>query len=203
MEEMDLNSLKLFLEEELVLIPSELKEIQLAQKLKKQFEGQEEDEEDNIISEMGSSSQVASNGNLMEQEERAYLEKNQKLQYEGEIEKGLLIIYQGKQLDNNIREFLFKILGAISFSLKDIALVSSESLSIAQDNSIEQLDPHKVIVFGKINHTIAGLNTAFYEIITEGEREFLFADDLVAIFEDETLKRKLWKILQVFFNINK
>ncbi|MFB9212151.1 hypothetical protein ACFFUR_10055 [Echinicola jeungdonensis] len=200
---MDLNSLKLFLEEELVLIPSELKEIQLAQKLKKQFEGQEEDEEDNIISEMGSSSQVASNGNLMEQEERAYLEKNQKLQYEGEIEKGLLIIYQGKQLDNNIREFLFKILGAISFSLKDIALVSSESLSIAQDNSIEQLDPHKVIVFGKINHTIAGLNTAFYEIITEGEREFLFADDLVAIFEDETLKRKLWKILQVFFNINK
>lgn len=199
---MNLNSLKLFLDEDLVLIPSELKEILLAEKLKKQFEGQEEEDEE-LMDEVEKPMNSTPNSQLLEEEEPAYEEENHELLYEGEFKKGLLVIYQGNQLDKVYREFLLKILGAISYSLKDIALASSEAISSAHQKSIDHLDPHKIIVFGKINHPIAGLNTELYEITTEGEREYLFANDLGAIFEEETLKRKLWNILQVFFNIKK
>lgn len=125
------------------------------------------------------------------------------LEYEGGFEKGILVIYEGKSLDSNLSDYLFKILGAVACSLKDIALATSENTELTTMASITTLNPNKIIVFGKVRHEIMMSVKKTYEVHQEDEIEYLFADDLKQISENLELRKALWKELQVLFNITK
>jgi hypothetical protein len=64
------------------------------------------------------------------------------------------------------------------------------------------LNAHVVLKFGRIKHPVNNLPFAAYDIHTEGETEYLFADALSTIAEDKQLKRKLWTALQLLFNLS-
>ncbi|WP_186756627.1 hypothetical protein [Echinicola salinicaeni] len=196
MEEIDLFKLGLFIEEDIVLIPEEAKELLLARKFNKyKADTPTENIKDETLSEnQNSNSSVADNNEAA---------LSSKIDYDGEFEKGLMVIYQGDELADELKDFLLKILRAVSHSLKDIALVSSTHLESLDHKAVGKLNPHKVLVFGRLNHPLVHLKEANYEVTTEKDVEYIFADDLQIIFEEENLKRKLWKSLQVFFNINK
>jgi hypothetical protein len=65
----------------------------------------------------------------------------------------------------------------------------------------QALNAHVVLKFGKIKHPINALFDQLYEIHSDDETEFLFADSLSSIFEDKKLKVKLWNSLQILFNL--
>lgn len=134
--------------------------------------------------------------------EEEYQAEVKKLRYEGNFEKGILVVYQGKVLDSEHREFLFKVLGAVGCSLKDIALVSTRHLLELPPESIDQLSPSKCLVFGSFNHPVMKFKTTNYEIVS-GEREYFFADALEDLPDNVQLKRNLWNGLQVLFQIKK
>jgi hypothetical protein len=125
------------------------------------------------------------------------------LEYEGGFEKGILVIYEGKSLESSLSDYLFKILGAVACSLKDIALANSENTEMTTMASITALNPNKIIVFGKVRHEIMMSVKKSYEVHQEDEIEFLFADDLKQISESLDLRKSLWRELQVLFNITK
>jgi hypothetical protein len=120
--------------------------------------------------------------------------------YEGEYKKSILVIYQGEELNENNRAFLFKIFNAVNLSLKDIALVSEQSLKGSNEDPIEQLNPDKMILFGTIYHPVMRLKKENYHIV-QGPFDYFFADELDGLEKNVTLKRKLWNTLQIFFNI--
>jgi hypothetical protein len=125
------------------------------------------------------------------------------LEYEGGFEKGILVIYEGKSLESNQSDYLFKILGAVSCSLKDIALANSENTEMTTMATITALNPNKIIVFGKVRHDIMMSVKKTYEVHQEDEIEYLFADDLNQISESLDLRKALWRELQILFNITK
>ncbi|WP_460539078.1 hypothetical protein [Echinicola sediminis] len=194
---MDLNKLSLFLEDDIILIPEDTQELLLANKFKSYTADLPEKES---VVEEPSENPIAMNETASE-ENGAALEMA--ISYEGEFEKGLLVVYQGEQLDEDLKTFLLKILRAVSHSLKDIALVASNHLEELHPRAVNQMNPHKVLIFGRMSHPIIKLKETSYEITSHQDVEYLFADDISVIFDDEGLKRKLWKSLQVFFNISK
>jgi hypothetical protein len=66
----------------------------------------------------------------------------------------------------------------------------------------QALNAHVVLKFGRVKHPVNQLPFTPYEIHTEGETEYLFADALSSISEDKTLKRQLWTTLQLLFNLS-
>lgn len=122
--------------------------------------------------------------------------------YEGNFEKGILVIYEGSHLEPDLREFLFNILGAVKCSLKDIALSSAESIEEVSQSKIDELAPNKILVFGKLNHTIFQIKQHDYEIKNEDGIEYLFANDLSAIFSNKEFKKSLWNKLKILFEVN-
>jgi len=136
-------------------------------------------------------------------DEEEYVDEPMQLTYEGGFEKGILVIYEGKSLESSLSEYLFKILGAVSCSLKDIALANSEDTELTTMSSITALNPNKIIVFGKVRHEIMMSVKKTYEVHQEEEIEYLFADDLKQISGSLDLRKALWKELQVLFNITK
>lgn len=140
--------------------------------------------------------------NTISQEDE-FLEEPVHLAYEGGFEKGILVIYEGNSLESGLSDYLFKILGAVSCSLKDIALANSEDTELTTMSSITALNPNKIIVFGKVRHEIMMSVKKTYEVHQEDEIEYLFADDLKQISESLDLRKALWKELQVLFNITK
>ncbi|MFD2034558.1 hypothetical protein ACFSKL_07150 [Belliella marina] len=131
------------------------------------------------------------------------VEEEHDLIFEGNFEKGILIAYEGSHLEPDLREFLFKILGAVTCSLKDIALCASESVEEVSYSKIEELNANKILVFGKLNHQLFQFKQQAYEIRNENGVEYLFADDLRSIFTDVELKKSLWNKLQILFGIKK
>ena len=125
------------------------------------------------------------------------------IEYEGGFEKGVLIGFEGNELSDEHKDLLFKILGAVGCSLKDIALINSTELEAIPLASIFALNPTKIILFGLLHHDIMTRKKNNYEIAQEGETEYLFADDLGQISENVALKKSLWSALQVLFNITK
>ncbi|SNS27400.1 hypothetical protein SAMN06295967_106124 [Belliella buryatensis] len=121
--------------------------------------------------------------------------------FEGNFGKAIMVIYQGSHLEPELREFLFKILGAVGCSLKDIALTASESVEEVSLKSIETLNPSKILVFGKLNHELSNKKQHDYEILNDEGVEYLFADDLKDINGKVSLKKSLWSKLQVLFGI--
>lgn len=125
------------------------------------------------------------------------------LTYEGGFEKGVLVTYEGNELTHEHQELLFKILGAVGCSLKDIALTSSLVIEEVPMSSILAMNPNKIIVFGNIHHDILSRRKKLYEVLQEDDIEYLFADDLAQISTQVNLKKSLWSELQVLFNITK
>lgn len=120
--------------------------------------------------------------------------------YEGNFQKGLLILYQGNELPEDSRLFLMNILTAVNHSLKDIALISEASIRNGHTDSITQLNPRNILIFGKLNHSIMKIKKDDYSIIQE-DYTYLFADDLKELEANKPLKKKLWTALQLLFNI--
>ncbi|AWW29000.1 hypothetical protein DN752_01975 [Echinicola strongylocentroti] len=196
MEEMDIDKLGFFIEEDIFLIPEDAKEILLADKFK--------DYSDDLPEDHSTASESLSDGSSPEQAQpNEESGASVALTYEGDFEKSLLVIHQDSPLSEELKGFLLKILRAVSYSLKDIALVSASQVSSLPVNTVQQLNPHKILVFGSLNHPIIQQKENNYEISSDGEVEYLFADSLPVIFEDQNLKKNLWNSLQAFFNINK
>ncbi|ERM82954.1 hypothetical protein P872_04900 [Rhodonellum psychrophilum GCM71 = DSM 17998] len=137
------------------------------------------------------------------QPEEVEIEMEMELVHEGNFEKGILIVYQGDHLESTHREFLFKILQAVNCSLKDIALSSSEMVEETKLSSIQQMNPNKILIFGKLRHDLMKIMQHKYEILNEDGVEYFFADDLREISENVELKRSLWNKLQILFGIKK
>lgn len=177
MENMGIHELGLILDQEIYILPEEknqLLTILMSSNLEENPISQEEFEEEPVL-----------------------------LEYEGGFEKGILVIYEGKSLESSLSDYLFKILGAVACSLKDIALANSKNTEMTTMASITALNPNKIIVFGKVRHEIMMSVKKSYEVHQEDEIEFLFADDLKQISESLDLRKSLWKELQVLFNITK
>lgn len=134
--------------------------------------------------------------------EEQYKQEVKELSYEGNFEKGILVVFQGDSLDSGHREFLFKVLGAVGCSLKDVALVPTKHLLELPPESIDHLSPRKCLVFGSFNHPMMKFKKTNYEIVS-GEREYFFADALEDLADNVQLKRNLWNGLQVLFQIKK
>ncbi len=179
------------MEEDVFLIPEDVNEIKLAQKFK---------DYDSPIAEVAATVEEPT---PLPQSNSEASASEEPIEYEGDFEKRLLVLYQGASLAEDTKGFLLKILQAVSHNLKDIALVSSSQISTLPPNCISHLGPHKVIVFGNLSHPIIQLKEHDYEIKSNEGTEYLFADDLGLIFGDDKLKRKLWTSLQAFFNIKK
>ncbi len=174
MEKLDLYRLGLFMEEEIILVPEEAEEILQKEKLKSKFSTLEKDEDTATSIENAVVEDVPMEGLTAVSSE---IDHDVLISYEGGFEKGLLVIYQGKELEEEHREFLIKILGAVSHSIKDIALVAADQINMGNADSIQRLNPHKIMVFGQLNHPINQFKKINYEMVSEEETEYLFADD--------------------------
>ncbi|HSJ66483.1 MAG TPA: hypothetical protein VK921_02360 [Anditalea sp.] len=189
MEDFNLDSLSLFLTDELVVVKEEMAQLKLAQKFKnnRAFSLTEDIIEDDLVKEEATSYQ---NINDIIKE------------LEGGYEKGIIVIYEGTDLDIELQEFLMKILGAVNCSLKDIALLGSDQLENMDPEVLDQLNPQKVLIFGLVHHPIMQHKVELYKIRDVGY-ELLFANDLVEISTNVALKKSLWASLQTLFHINK
>lgn len=189
MEALNLQQLSLILDQDLVLLPEDVRKYTLAEKLNERPFALDDsfDSEIDYGQESGSEDEYAEEKNII---------------YEGNFEKGILVVFEGNSLESHHREFLFKILGAVGCSAKDVALVSSQHLLELPPQSIQQLNPQKCLVFGAFNHPVMQYKTSNYEIVS-GATVYFFADPLDDLAENVQLKRNLWNGLQVLFQIKK
>lgn len=190
MEHMNLQHLSLFIEEAIYLIPGDVVNIPTAK------------EDPNLTTAQETAlnyTTVIDSVIAQEEESRAVLEIN----YKGNFEKGVLVIHEDAALSLELQELLFKILGAVGCSLKDIALVSKADLEVTDMNSIQSLNPSKIILFGTFAHDLMHYRQELYKIHVEDGMEFLFADGLDAIQTNVSLKKSLWNQLQILFGIKK
>jgi hypothetical protein len=119
----------------------------------------------------------------------------------GNYSKGVLILHEEKVLSSEVMEMLVNMINAVGHSMTEIGMVSSDAL---EDRSMEDflsLNAHIVLKFGRIKHPINTVPAQSYEVYSENETEYLFADSLSSISEDKALKKKLWTALQVLFNL--
>ncbi|PRY87182.1 hypothetical protein [Mongoliibacter ruber] len=175
MENQSLYHLGMFLDQDIYLLPEEKSQI-----LSKSPQNEVELETESLA---------------LDEEEAPVLE------YEGGFEKGILVIFEGKELEKEFQDLLLKILNAVNCSLKDIALCSDMSLNLVNHDYLQEMNPNKIIVFGNIHHDLMGLKKKNYKIQHEEDTEYLFADDLKLIAQEVSLKKALWAELQVLFNI--
>jgi hypothetical protein len=99
-------------------------------------------------------------------------------------------------------DMLVKMLNACGHSMTEVGLLAAESLENRSMEDFQALNAHVVLKFGRVKHPLNQLPVTPYEIHTEGETEYLFADALTSISEDKTLKRQLWTTLQLLFNLS-
>lgn len=183
MENLSLHHLSLFITEEVYVIPGDsIKPVQYPP-------------------DSSTASLPSDDSNHTEAQEA--IESIPSIAYKGNFEKGVLVIVDEVEIKAELQELLFKILGAVGCSLKDIALVTSAGLEGSSMESIQQLNPSKIILFGKVAHDIMHYRDECYKIHSEDSIEFLFADDLHAIATTVALKKSLWNQLQILFGIQK
>ena len=121
---------------------------------------------------------------------------------QGNFTKGILIVHEEEKLNAEIMDMLVKMITACGHSMNEVGLVSSLTLENRSMEEFQALNAHVVIKFGRIKHPIHQFSFGAYEIQSEGETEYLFADALTSIAEDKSLKRKLWSALQLLFNLS-
>jgi hypothetical protein len=121
----------------------------------------------------------------------------------GNFEKGILVLHEEQELKPEVLEMLGNMVNAVGHSMNEIGLLSSVELEGRTLSDLYDLNAHIVLKFGRIKHPINALPASDYQIHTEGETEYLFADALSTISEDKALKGKLWNTLKILFNIAK
>jgi hypothetical protein len=119
----------------------------------------------------------------------------------GNFSKGVLVLHEEKELPSEVMEMLVNMIKAVGHSMNEVGMVSSDILENRSMEEFQALNAHVVLKFGKIKHPINALFDQLYEIHSDEETEFLFADSLSSIFEDKKLKVKLWNSLQILFNL--
>jgi hypothetical protein len=124
------------------------------------------------------------------------------IQVKGNFTKGILVLHEESSLNLEVMDMLVKMLNACGHSMTEVGLLAAESLENRSMEDFQALNAHVVLKFGRVNHPINQLPITPYEIHTEGETEYLFADALTSISEDKTLKRQLWTTLQLLFNLS-
>lgn len=129
--------------------------------------------------------------------------KLEPIKISGSFNQGILILHEEEELSGEIMTLLSNIINAVNHSMKDVGLVASSQLAGRSLEELYDLGAHKIVKFGRIRHGIDALPAPEYQVYTENETEFLFADALTSIQEDKALKGKLWKALQSLFNITK
>ncbi|OOG72222.1 hypothetical protein [Algoriphagus sp. A40] len=120
----------------------------------------------------------------------------------GNFSKGVLILHEETQLSAEVMEMLVKMINACGHSMNEVGLVASENLEGRSMEEFQSLNAHTVLKFGRISHPINAVPARLYEVYSENETEYLFADSLSMIGEDVNLKKKLWTSLQVLFNLS-
>jgi hypothetical protein len=120
----------------------------------------------------------------------------------GNFSKGILVIHEEANLNAEVMDMLVKMLNACGHSMSEVGLLAAENLENRSLEEFKALNAHVVLKFGRIKHPINQLPISSYEIHTEDETEYLFADALTSIAEDKGLKRQLWGALQLLFNLS-
>jgi hypothetical protein len=120
----------------------------------------------------------------------------------GNFSKGILVIHEESILNAEVMDMLVKMLNACGHSMSEVGLLAAENLENRSLEEFKALNAHVVLKFGRIKHPINQLPISPYEIHTEEETEYLFADALTSISEDKGLKRQLWTALQLLFNLS-
>lgn len=120
----------------------------------------------------------------------------------GNFSKGILVIHEEANLNEEVMDMLVKMLNACGHSMSEVGLLAAENLENRTLEEFKALNAHVVLKFGRIKHPINQLPINSYEIHTEEETEYLFADALTSIAEDKGLKRQLWGALQLLFNLS-
>jgi len=124
------------------------------------------------------------------------------IQVRGNFTKGILVIHEEPSLNSDVMDMLVKMLNACGHSMMEVGLLAAENLENRSMEDFQALNAHVVLKFGRVKHPINQFPITPYEIHTEGETEYLFADALSSISEDKSLKRQLWAALQLLFNLS-
>ncbi|WP_439474525.1 hypothetical protein [Algoriphagus formosus] len=191
MESDSLHSLKLLLNEDLYLVPEEIDQILSSEKTELRKEDKKETTPTYDQAPPVDHSSVADEV----KEPIAPIVR-------GQFAKGILILHEEDELADEVMDMLSKMVSAVNHSMSDVGLLSSEELKGKSLEDFQAINAHKVIKFGKISHPINALPIPSYQIKTEEETEYLFADSLTQISMDRALKKKLWENLQTLFNIS-
>ena len=121
----------------------------------------------------------------------------------GNFEKGVLILIEEDSLRPEVMEMLVKMLNAVGHSMNEVGLIHSHTLDMRSMKDLKNLNAHTILKFGRIQHPINSVPANQYEVYSEEDVQYLFADALTSISEDNSLKKKLWGALQILFNISK
>jgi len=198
MENDSLESLQTFLEDSIFLLPEDQKKIE--QSLFKTSESQGGNETQSVEKSVDLSAETGEKSNLPEEVQSAPV--LDPIQVRGNFTKGILVLHEESSLNSEVMDMLVKMLNACGHSMTEVGLLAAESLENRSMEDFQALNAHVVLKFGRVKHPLNQLPVTPYEIHTEGETEYLFADALTSISEDKTLKRQLWTTLQLLFNLS-
>ncbi|GAB3225963.1 hypothetical protein J0A67_08050 [Algoriphagus aestuariicola] len=206
MENASLEELKSLIEEELYLIPEDREAI-LAQLENSPAETAEVEKSVSMPAQTYQTESSAE-ANLPQTEAKASppieLEELtvEPIPIRGDFSKGVLILHEEKELMPELMDMLTKMIKACGHSMSEVGMVSSAALENRSMAEFQNLNAHTVLKFGRIKHPVNGISSSRYEVFSDDETEYLFADSLSEISQDKNLKVKLWTSLQVLFNLS-
>ena len=198
MENDSLESLQTFLEDSIFLLPEDQKKIE--QSLFRTSESQVGNKTEVVEKSADLNAETPEKSNLPEEVQSAPV--LDPIQVRGNFTKGILVLHEESSLNSEVMDMLVKMLNACGHSMTEVGLLAAESLENRSMEDFQALNAHVVLKFGRVKHPLNQLPVTPYEIHTEGETEYLFADALTSISEDKALKRQLWTSLQLLFNLS-
>ena len=200
MENDSLESLSAFLEEPIFLLEEDQKSIAAALQVSV---GSEIAPAEVLNTSISSRENVATDTIITLADQEIKLEAvEEPIPIKGNFSKGILVIHEEANLNAEVMDMLVKMLNACGHSMSEVGLLAAENLENRSLEEFKALNAHVVLKFGRIKHPINQLPINSYEIHTEEETEYLFADALTSISEDKALKRQLWTALQLLFNLS-
>ena len=200
MENDSLEFLSTFLEEPIFLLEEDQKSIAAALQVSV---GSEASSAKELTTSSISSIQNVATDSLTPTDQEIKLEPvEEPIPIKGNFSKGILILHEEANLNTEVMDMLVKMLNACGHSMSEVGLLAAENLENRSLEEFKALNAHIVLKFGRIKHPINQLPINSYEIHTEEETEYLFADALTSISEDKGLKRQLWGALQLLFNLS-
>jgi len=199
MENDSLESLSAFLEEPIFLLEADRKRLAESLQVSGGKEAMSAVEQPVAFS---SSENTATNALTPIDQETKMESVEEPILIKGNFSKGILVIHEEANLNAEVMDMLVKMLNACGHSMSEVGLLAAENLENRSMEDFKALNAHVVLKFGRIKHPINQLPISSYEIHTEEETEYLFADALTSISEDKGLKRQLWGALQLLFNLS-